>query len=506
MRTRYSFYNILVNLISGVLLPVLGFVKVRLFISLYGDELNGLYLVFSQVIQYLNICELSFSLAFRQMLFKPLAEDDKEEVNRLYSGVSSIYHIVGIAVLLMGVVLSFIIPLFNDMDMSLMEMSGLFLLMALPFGISYFLLPPTLLIIADQKEYKISVWIQSIAFIRMVLMIVAILLKMSYVWIFVIEGLNVLLSNIIANRISLKTYPWLKRDKSIRTNEAFISSARGTMVQRLSNIAINNSDSIILNIASKNLSAVSIYGAYTYLIEAATKIINSVITSPINSFGNLFSSDAEDAYSVFEEFYEFASYLATILAVCIFAVLDEFVLIWVNQSSYILPISAAIIFSINVFYLTQREAVILIRDANGLFVEAKKNAYLLTLVKIVCSFVFVYMFGIVGVLAGTFVAYFLVDFTYNPRLVYEKVFHLNSSLYYKKFALRFVITALLAVGTYMLYQNFIGYVGQSLLHFLITIIAVGVGVSVIVTVVYYLLFPSFRRLIQRGIRLLKRNH
>ena len=74
MRTKYTLYNLIVNIVSSVLVPVLGFIKVRLFIDLYGSEINGLQLFFAQIIMYLNIFELSFSLAFRQLLFKPEAE------------------------------------------------------------------------------------------------------------------------------------------------------------------------------------------------------------------------------------------------------------------------------------------------------------------------------------------------------------------------------------------------------------------------------------------------
>ena len=505
MRTRYTFYNFLVSIISGIVIPVLGFVKVRLFIAAYGDELNGLYLVFNNVITDLNICELSFSLAFRQLLFKPLADGDKEEVNRIYSGVTSIYHKVGLLVIVLAFVLAFIVPLFNrdTIDMSLWEMAFLFLIMALPFGISYFLLPPSLVIMADQKEYQISVWIQTIAIIRMFLMIIVILLKLPYVLIFIIEGLNVFLSNFFANRIAKKHYPWLNHDKKIRTNPEFVESSRSTMVQRLSNIAITSSDNIIIN-TTMDLTSVSIFGSYSYLIEAALRIINSAITSPINSFGNLFSSDSEDSYPVFEEFYEFSCYLATILAVCIFVVLDEFVYLWVHKASYVLPISASIIFALNVFYLTQRESIILIRDANRLFVKAKKNAYLMTAVKIVLSFVLVRYFGVIGVLLGTLIAYGTVDLLFNPKLVYEEVFHKDAKIYYGKFAVHLAIAALMAVVCYFVYQKSVPYIGESLIHFAVTGMGLGISVVILTTVIYYSLFPSFRKLVLRGKILLLR--
>ena len=63
MRTRYSFYNFIVSTITAIVLPLVGFLKVQLFISLYGDQLNGLQVTMAQVITFLNICELAYSLA-----------------------------------------------------------------------------------------------------------------------------------------------------------------------------------------------------------------------------------------------------------------------------------------------------------------------------------------------------------------------------------------------------------------------------------------------------------
>ena len=78
-----------------MVLPLVGIIKVRLFIDFYGSGLNGLQVTIAQVITFLNICELAYSLAFRQLLFKPLAEDDHEEVLRIYHGAVRIFRITG---------------------------------------------------------------------------------------------------------------------------------------------------------------------------------------------------------------------------------------------------------------------------------------------------------------------------------------------------------------------------------------------------------------------------
>ena len=247
MRTKYSFYNLLISIFANILIPILGFLKVRLFINCYGQELNGLYIVLMQIITYINICESSFSLAFRQMLYKPLAENKLDEVNKIYSGVQKIYNFVGIIVIIIGIISSIFVPFFLEYSITHLEVSILFLLLALPFGISYFLLPPSLIVIADQKEYKVSAWIQTISVLRMILMIIVIILKLPYVLIAVIEGGQILVANYISNRIAHKNYPWLHYNNKESKNKRFANNAKYTIIQNLSFTVMNNVDSIIIS-------------------------------------------------------------------------------------------------------------------------------------------------------------------------------------------------------------------------------------------------------------------
>lgn len=502
MRTKNSFYNFFVSIISGLIIPVFGFVKVRLFIDLYGSDLNGMYLVFMNVINFINISEHSFSLAFRQLLYKPLAEKNYESVNRIFSGVRHAYAVIGTIMLIIGVFVGFVLPNFIDTVLPNFEVFGLFLILCLPFGLSYFILPPSLLIIADQKEYKISFWIQSIAIIRMIMMILVILAKLPYIYIFFIEGLNVLIGNIVAYRISIKNYPWLKYDKTIKGNDEFNKNAKHTLIQRLSYLAVNNTDSIIIS-RFISLTAVSIYGAYIYLIEAALRIVNSAITSPINSFGNLFHSDKSKSYDVFKEYYELSLFFASILGICIFVVLDDFVYIWVHQESYVLSITVSIIFALNVFYLTQREAIIIIRDANRLFIEAKNNAYLMSFMKVILSLLLVTRYGITGILFATLTTYGLVDFTYNPKLVFNKVFNIRVSEYYKAFFGRLSLSIFLAYVFHMIYQTQTAFVNASFINFILSLLVLGCSVVMVVFGIYYFIFPTFRALVKRVLNIFR---
>lgn len=503
MRTRYSFYNFIVSLVTSVLLPIFGFVKYRLFIDLYGSDVNGLQLTIIGVITFLNICELAYSLAFRQLLFQPLAEGNRQKVLNIYHGARKVFVMTGWAVLVIGTIVAFCFPNFSQSPFSYWQTVGTFILLLLPYALSYFLMGPNFVIIADQQEYKINIWIQSIAILRMVFIVVGIMMNMPFIFVLIIEGVNVLGSNIIARHIALKQYPWLN-DKPTEKDDSFRKNAPYTIIQRLSTLATNNTDNIVIA-SFMGYGMVSIYGTYSYLNEAVTKIVQSAITSPINSFGNLFNDKKADSYKVFTEFFNFACYIASIASICIFVIMNRFVHLWVaGREGYEVSVGVAFLFAVNIFYLTMREPVIISRDANGLFKDAKNNAYLLAISKVVLSVALIKFFGIAGVLMATLLTNWLVDFTYNPKLVYTKVFELPVSRYFKMVFLRVAIA--LGVGalgyslwTYALTFNTNGWIG-----FILACMVLGCTVLGVITIIYWFAFESFRNLVFRFLNILKR--
>lgn len=503
MRTKYTLYNLIVNVISSVLVPVLGFIKVRLFIDLYGSEINGLQLFFAQVIMYLNIFELSYSLAFRQLLFKPLAENNFDEVRSIYHNARKVFRFTGTIFLAAGFLISFILPWFSDTAVNYETTVLYFMILCLPYGLSYYLMGPNFVIMADQKEYKISIWIQSFVFLRAVLMILAIMLKMPVVVVFIIESAQVFLSNFVARKIALKNYPWLEDDTGIKEDKRFIENAKYTTVHRLATIANNNTDNIVIT-AFLNLTSVSIYGAYSYLTEAVLKIINSVVTAPMNSFGNLYTERKEKSYDIFLEFFNLSNYLATIIGVCVFTVMNDFVLLWTGKQEYLLPTIAAFLFALNTYYLTQRECIVTTRDANGLFKESKNNAYCMAVSKIVLSIILIQKYGIVGILLATSLTYWIVDFFYNPVLVYRRVFKQNAMSYYQMMAFRVVIAMAVGCVAYAGWQYIHAWVSVSFVHFLLGGMMLGCSVLIVVTVIYYVSFNSFRKIIRRFLNVLIR--
>ncbi|MEG0176108.1 lipopolysaccharide biosynthesis protein [Anaerorhabdus sp.] len=505
MRTKHSFYNFIVSLITSVILPLVGFVKISLFIGLYGRDINGLQLTIAQIIMFLNICELAFSLAFRQLLFKPLANDDKEAVLKIYHGAKKVFNATGTIVLILGIILAFLFPFFAHSPLDYFNTVLTFIILCVPYGISYFLMGPNFVIIADQQEYKINIWIQTFAILRMGLMIFVILMKLNFYYIILIEGANILLSNFVARRIALKAYPWLKDKPKDTSDKSFQHSAKYTIIQRLSVLATSNTDNIVISMFM-GYDMTSVFGNYSYLTDSVSKIINSAITSPINSFGNLFNDYRADAYNVFTEFFNFATYIASVISICIFVVMQEFLTYWMKDPAvYRVTVIMAFLFAMNIFYLTMREPIIISRDANGLFKNAKNNAYLMAISKVLLSIILIRYWGFAGVLMATFVTNWIIDFFYNPILVYKNVFSLNPLRYYKMVVSRLLLA--LGIGTiaYIIWNNNLAYISGGMIHFVIACLILGISVGGVMTLIYAVSYKSFRNLFVRLLGIFRRS-
>ncbi|NCB33024.1 MAG: hypothetical protein EOM64_03945, partial [Erysipelotrichia bacterium] len=169
-------------------------------------------------------------------------------MQEIYYGARKIFRITGWIVLGAGVAVALFFPFFADSPLDYIQTAGMFLMLAIPYGLSYFLMGPNFVIIADQKEYKINIWIQAIAIARMFLMILVILAKMPFIWIILIEGVNVFGSNLVARKIALKTYPWMRETPAKENDKSFQKNAKYAVIQRLSTLATTNTDNIVITL------------------------------------------------------------------------------------------------------------------------------------------------------------------------------------------------------------------------------------------------------------------
>ena len=99
MRTKKIALNMLSDIIPYILIGIVGLIKVRVLINYIGDVGNGYYQLINQIITYVFLAQVGFGDAVIYKLYKPFAEKNKHDINRIYSGSRKIFKIIGYIIL-----------------------------------------------------------------------------------------------------------------------------------------------------------------------------------------------------------------------------------------------------------------------------------------------------------------------------------------------------------------------------------------------------------------------
>lgn len=101
-RTKNSFRNSSVGSISQIISTFLNFLVRTIFIYYLGSEYLGINGLFSNILYILNFAELGIGNAIIYKLYKPVANDDKEQIKTWIKFYRKIYMCIGIFVLIVG--------------------------------------------------------------------------------------------------------------------------------------------------------------------------------------------------------------------------------------------------------------------------------------------------------------------------------------------------------------------------------------------------------------------
>ena len=112
MKAKLIFKNILVSGWTRIVIMILSIVMPRLLITSFGSEVNGLLSTVTQIFTYLALLEAGIGTSTVNALYRPLANNNREQINevvteaqRYYRKVSLVY---GGSIVLFSVVYPFV--------------------------------------------------------------------------------------------------------------------------------------------------------------------------------------------------------------------------------------------------------------------------------------------------------------------------------------------------------------------------------------------------------------
>lgn len=106
--------NVIKNMFVGTLFQLIsllmGFVNRTFFIKLLNEEYLGVNSLFTNILTILSFAELGIGNAIVFNLYKPLAQNDEEQVTLLMKFYRDTYSLIGIVILIAGLILVPFLP------------------------------------------------------------------------------------------------------------------------------------------------------------------------------------------------------------------------------------------------------------------------------------------------------------------------------------------------------------------------------------------------------------
>ncbi len=490
MRTKRTIQNVISTFIPYIILGILGFVKVKVFVSFFSDDLYSINQLFSQVLGYLTLVDAGFGLLVVQKLYVKFAEDKKEEINKIYSTAKIFFRHVALIILGLGILVSFIIHFFTKANINNLYMQIIFLIFVIRNIIDYFFYAPRFIIEADQKLYKINYYINVIRILQIISEIILVMLGLPYLVVLIPSIFISLFLNIIIKKKVFKLYPWLEDTKEY--NRQYLKGTKDIISQKVAGIFYSNTDIVLLSTFVNPLT-VNIYSFYNYILKFVEDLSYIIANAITPTFANVINTNENaKSYELFKELNIIFYFGCAFLSIMFFLLMNPFISLWTG-SKYVVNNLTLILFILVTFRFISMRIVTIVIHSCGLFKEIRNITLLEAFLNIVISLSLVFKLGLNGVLLGTIISTYLTTFWYIPKLIYQKKFKKNCLEYFLKYVSVLVITfSLIMVLANLNLPNILSvskWVGAGFSYSII--------VFIVLLIIFYICFSDFRKFLNR---------
>lgn len=441
MRTKKVFLNMICDIIPYLIIGIVGLIKVRFLIRYVGDVGNGYYQTINQIITYVFLAQIGFGDAVIFSLYKYFSNDDKKNINRIYSGSRIIFKKIGFVILSIIMLVSLLLYLFYGFEDGYRNTSIIaFIIISCSYLIAYFGCGQTYLAIlsASENKYIYSIVFNSIKLLCDIGIIVSCYLFKSLESIAITILIAKIIEEIVIRIVMKHKFPWLHKVKN--ENTKMFSMTKDLASIQIGNLILNNVDSIIL-VSFLGPVMVSIYSSYVFITRYLNEICAKIELAVVNSFGNIFAKgDNDKVYPLFKELLIIFIILVFSIGITFSLGIRSFINLWIGKENYILEYNTVILFSlISLLYILSLPLLSLI-NSKGLFKDNKNIIFISAITNIVISIILINIYGLSGLLLGTVIA-FLVNVILKIRVIENKV--LNNIKHNNLYFIYFIIITLL---------------------------------------------------------------
>ena len=499
-RVKKTLLNARVNLIFYFLNLVLSFFSRKIFLDSLGADFIGFTGTLYNLLGFLNIVELGIGTAIGYVLYKPLYDKDRTQINEIISVFGYLYRWVGIIILIAGIILSLFLPLiFSGISISQPVVLVAFYSFLSTSLIGYFINYKQTLLSADQRNYVVTAYFQTANIIKIIIQVVcAHYTRNFYLWIFIEFFFGIIYTFILNWKIN-QVYPWLKSDVGSGKNllkkyPNIITLVKQVFAHRIGAF-VQFQLSPFLIYAFASLQSVTYYGNYTLLTTKLSGLFNNFLGSSSSGVGNLIAEGNKDKIkNVFLELISIRFLLSGISAVFLYYLIPPFITLWLGKE-YVMSQSILILviinFTLNILRGTTDEFIAghgLYRDVWAPLAESG--------IFIIVALIGGSLLKLEGVLLGGIASLLIVVYGWKPYFLFRHALHIPLRFYILGFTKHLLCVTIGGI-IFAIMHNLIPPPTTSWLALIIYAASVGITLSTIQFAMLYIGSKSMRNVVSR---------
>ena len=448
--------NVTGSFLSSFFSIVIGLLAQKIFLMILGTEYLGLNGLFDNILSMLSIVELGIGTAIIYNLYKPIVENNHEQIKSLMGFYKKAYNIIMVIIFTLGLL---VIPFLKNIvgevtiDVNIKFVYFLFLLNVIA---SYMLSYKRSILYASKKNYIVNL-------VHILYLVVAngsqlsmLYFTKNYYLYLIVRITMTLMENVIISIAVNRKYAYLNSDDvkplDRETENDIFKKVKALFFHKIGGFIVLGTDNIII---SKYLGiiVVGLYSNYYLIIYSVIKLFSQIIISLTPSVGHLLVKDNKESnFSAFKKIRFMTFWIDTFVSVAILVMMQSFIKIWIGEQ-YLLANVVLYILVFNCFQSLFKNSFGVFKDAAGIYYEDRFVPIVEAGVNIIVSVVLCKLIGLPGVFIGTIVSS-IVHWVYSfPIIVYKRLFKSNTLVYIRDTIAYFALFILIAISTYLISYN-----------------------------------------------------
>lgn len=424
-RTKNAARNIVFGSMQKMLNIVAPFLMRSVLLNYLGVEYLGLNGLFRALLSFLNLAELGVGSAMVFSMYKPIAEDNTEEICALLRLYRTLYRCIGLFIAVIGLAITPFLRKLISGDVP--QDMNLYILYFMNLGstvLTYWLFAyKRSLLDAHQRTdvtSKVSLCIQVVEF---ALKFVALMVFRNYYVYLAIQLVSQVTVNIMTAICVTKMYPdycprgHLPKEKVMD----IVRRVRDLFTAKFSYVIFTYADTLVIS-AFLGLAVLAVYQNYYFIITALRTFLDVIIAACIAGVGNsLVMEDEEKKYSDLNRFTMLYGWIMGVGSSMLLCMYQPFMQIWMGEEN-LLPFNYVVCFVIYFYTVGMNRIINMFKDAAGIWRKDRWRPLVSALVNLGLNLATVRWLGLYGVLLSSVISIVLVQIPWLIHNLFIEVF------------------------------------------------------------------------------------